>query len=200
MKFSFCRLIDRIFSDRSLFFLILLVNLGGTVYGIYYYHLQFMENPPYLWILISDSPNSTLFFAISAILYRRGKRIYLLEILAASTLIKYGLWTDFVLLYHSNHFFSPEWRLLYTGIFITHGGMVLEGLVLSPAIRKISWRILPVLSWLIFNDYMDYFRGIHPYMPERNIQFVAEVTFLLSFISILILLTARKVCFRQALR
>ncbi len=200
MRFKLCTLIDGIFSSKRLFYLILLINIGGTVYGIYYYHLQFLENPPYLWILISDSPNSTMFFAISAVLYRMGRRIYLMEVLASVSLIKYGLWTDFVLLYHSNHFFSPEWRMLYTGIFITHGGMVLEGLALSPAIRKVSWRALPVLGWLIFNDYMDYFQGIHPYMPERNIQFVAEITFFLSFLSVLLFIVARKLCFTQVYR
>ena len=200
MRLNFCNLMDTIFNNRGLFYLILLINVGGTIYGIYYYHLQLEENPPYLWILISDSPNSTLFFVIAAILYRSGKRVYLIEVLAVASLIKYGLWTDFVLLYHSNYFFSPDRVLLYTGIFITHGGMVLEGLALSSVIRRVSWRVLPVFSWLIFNDYMDYFRNLHPYIPERNIQFVAEITFLLSFLSIFLFLVTRELCIRRVSR
>jgi uncharacterized membrane protein YpjA len=170
----------------SLFYLIVLINLGGTVYGIYYYHLQLLEYPFYMWPIISDSPNSTLAFAVAFLLLYRKKSKDIITIFAGASLIKYGLWTDFVLLFHSGYFFSPERMLLYTGIFITHTAMVVEGIPLAATVRNMGWRVYAVLLWFLINDGFDYLRGTHPYIPQYGIETVALVTVLLSFISLIL--------------
>ncbi len=180
---------------RKLVYFALIANVLGTLYGWYYYKLQLAENPPYLWILITDSPNSTLFFVLALGFILKGRKNDFLSFFAASNLIKYGSWTCFVLLFHSDYFFSPYRCALYTGIFITHALMVVEAIPLVRTIDGFRFHYFLTLGWLLVNDYFDYVIGIHPYIPLKGIEVVAVVTVLLSFASFAItsLITAYNV-------
>ncbi len=160
----------------------ILANAAGTVYGWYYYHIQLASNPVYTWPVITDSPNSTLLFTIAVILILKGKKSDFISFLASSSLVKYGLWTCFVLLFHRSFFFSQGNRLLYTGIFITHSLMAVEALPLAHTVRRRKVHLL-ALAWLLFNDFCDYGLGLHPYIPSEGIGIVASVTVSLTFFS-----------------
>ncbi|AEA46238.1 protein of unknown function DUF1405 [Archaeoglobus veneficus SNP6] len=168
---------------KRLVYFALLANAAGTVYGWYYYHLQLAENPVYTWPVITDSPNSTLLFTVALFLILKGRKSDFLSFAASASLIKYGLWTCFVLLFHSDYFFSPYSRLLYTGIFITHFLMAVEAIPLACTITERKPYFAAVLAWLLFNDFCDYCLGLHPYIPLDGIEVVAAVTLLLSFFS-----------------
>jgi len=171
---------------KKLVYFALIANVLGTFYGWYYYKMQLAENPPYLWVLITDSPNSTLLFVLALAFILKGRKNDFLSFFAASNLIKYGLWTCFVLLFHSDYFFSPYRYILYTGIFITHALMVVEAIPLARTIDGFRIHYFLTLGWLLINDYFDYVVGIHPYIPLEKIEVVAVVTILLSFTSFVI--------------
>ena len=167
---------------KKLIYFAVLANAAGTVYGWYYYHIQLASNPIYAWPVITDSPNSTLLFTIALLLILKGRKNDFISFLASSSLIKYGLWTCFVLLFHSSFFFSQENSLLYTGIFVTHFLMAVEALPLARTACRRRIHFL-ALAWLLFNDFCDYCLGLHPYIPLEGIRVVAAVTLLLSFSS-----------------
>lgn len=172
-----------ILENRNVFYFALLANMAGTIYGWYYYRYQLLSTPPQLWFLVTDSPNSTLFFVIALLLIKLGRKKDSVSFFASTNLIKYGLWTCFVLLFHRDFFFAPERYLLYTGIFITHFLMAVEALPLAYTISRPSWNFVLALIWLLGNDYVDYFRNLHPYIPERGIEVVAAFTIALSIIT-----------------
>ncbi len=166
--------------NRNIIHLALVANIAGTIYGWYYYRYQLLSTPPYLWFLVTDSPNSTLFFVIALVMIKLNKKNDFISFFASTNLIKYGLWTCFVLLFHREFFFSPERYLLYTGIFITHFLMAVEALPLAYTIKKLRWSFGLALIWVLGNDYVDYFHDLHPYIPESGIEIVAIFTFALS--------------------
>ena len=178
---SYLRLFEEL-KLKKLAYFVIIANTAGTVYGWFYYRLQLAENPFYTWPVITDSPNSTLLFTIALVLILKKRKNDFVSFLASSSLIKYGLWTCFVLLFHSSYFFSPANRLLYTGMFITHFLMAVEAIPLAyTACRKRVYAA--VLAWLLFNDFCDYVLGLHPYIPIEGIDVVALVTVVLSFSS-----------------
>ena len=186
---NFLSLLER----RDVLYFALFANIAGTVYGWYYYRYQLLSTPPYLWFLVTDSPNSTLFFVIALLLIRLKRKNDFVSFFASANLIKYGLWTDFVLLFHRDFFFAPERYLLYTGIFVTHFLMAVEALPLAYTIGRLRWSFALALIWLLGNDYVDYFRNLHPYIPERGIEVVAAFTIALSLVTFAALVWAVRV-------
>lgn len=180
----FLRLFEEITKVRvkGLIYFALVVNILGTLYGYYYYRLQLTENPPHLWIFITDSPNSTFFFIFALSLILIGKKNNFLSFFASSNLIKYGFWTCFILWFHSGYFFSSM-CMLYAGIFIAHTLMVVEAIPLAYTVKRLSFSHFVALGWLLINDYSDYVIGTHPYIPEEGLEVVALVTVFLSIIS-----------------
>ncbi len=176
---KFLSLLER----KDIFYLALIANVAGTVYGWYYYRYQLLSTPPYLWFLVTDSPNSTLFFVIALVMMKLNRKNDSVSFFASANLIKYGLWTDFVLLFHRDFFFAPERYLLYTGIFVTHFLMAVEALPLAYTIKRLRWSFGIALIWLLGNDYVDYFHDLHPYIPENGIEAVAAFTIALSVVT-----------------
>ena len=176
---KFLSLLER----RDVFYLALMANIAGTIYGWYYYRYQLLSTPPHLWFLVTDSPNSTLFFVVALVLMKLNRKNDSVSFFASANLIKYGLWTDFVLLFHRDFFFAPERYLLYSGIFVTHFLMAVEALPLAYTIGRIRWSFTLALIWLLGNDYVDYFHDLHPYIPEKGIEVVTAFTIALSLVT-----------------
>jgi uncharacterized membrane protein YpjA len=173
-------------SYRNLIYFLIISNLAGTLYGFYYYKYQLMNSSIIFWPLITDCPNASLFFSVSAILIVLGKKKDGFSYFAASNMFKYGVWTMVTLLYHSDYFFSPERWLLYSGIFVTHFILLMESIPVAATIEKISLKgSFFTLSWLLFNDFSDYILDTPPYIPERNLDIVVAYTFSLTFVSML---------------
>ena len=171
---------------RPLLKLIVIINLLGTVFGFIYYRYMFGLTPYYLWPVVPDSPGSTLLFSIALALVVLGKKHDWLSFLACASVIKYGLWTIFVILYFPEHFLAPEIKNFYYLMIFLHFGMVIQPVVLSHTIGQKRSYLLIALLWFLINDYFDYFLGTGPLTTHGlNLDTVAKVTVGLSIISTL---------------
>ncbi len=146
------------------------VNLGGTVYGFWWYREQLAATAPPYWPVVPDSPTATLLFGLFLLsIYpgagrREGRRSSpLLWAAACCSSFKYGLWTPLVMA----HFWVTTGLVTFESVHLTlsHLGMALEAVIFARYYRA-GWRhVFAVTAWLLFNDYMDYVRGFHPTLP-----------------------------------
>lgn len=141
------------------------VNAVGTAFGFVYYMGMFVSFPPYLWPFIPDSPLSTLLFSLALFLIYAGRGPQWLNLAAGVAVMKYGLWTDFVILFYSDHFLSPDLRSFYYLMFFLHLGMLFEPIILLPHLRPRARHLALVLTWYLLNDYTDYWIGTNPLAP-----------------------------------
>lgn len=147
---------------RSVLAVALLINLLGTVFGYYYYQNLLASSPAWKWIFIPDSPNSTLIFSAAIVLILLGRPSSTLGALGCVYIMKYGLWTMFVILYFPEFFLAPRWADYYWLMFWLHLGMVLEPLLILHTLRKNLRTLLVPLVLLLINDYADYAAGTSP--------------------------------------
>ena len=79
-------------ANRSFLWLLLIVNIAGTVYGYVWYGWQLKETPAIFLIFVPDSPTASLFFVFVIVAFLLKKNLPLIEALAVVTLFKYGIW------------------------------------------------------------------------------------------------------------
>lgn len=152
------QLIDRITGCRELLVLFLLINVAGSLFGLYYYWEQLMLTPWYLWLAVPDCPLYTFFMIFALLLILIKKPSDTLNAVTAVGLSMYGAWTTIVLLYFGEFYFSPSNALMSAGLWISHFGMGLEGFLLLPylgRVKPISWII--TAAWFVVLDSVDYF-------------------------------------------
>jgi uncharacterized membrane protein YpjA len=138
--------------------IILLINVAGSLFGLYYYWDQLMMTPWYLWLAVPDCPLYTFFMIFALLLIIRGKPSDTLNTVTAVGLSMYGTWTVIILLYFGEIYFNPANALMSSALWISHAGMGLEGFLLVPyltRVKPISWAITAV--WLLVLDSVDYF-------------------------------------------
>ncbi len=141
--------------------LLILVNIAGFIFGIYYYQPQLSQTSIWSWILVIDCPLFVLLFA--AILFFDVRESFF-NFLVATGLVKYGLWTVFVILLLWNQFTAVA-PVMYPILAIAHAGMTLEFIFLLPRMRADfnNFRVIPIF---LLMDYFDYFKNLHPWLPE----------------------------------
>ncbi len=140
----------------------LLINLLGTAFGYYYYQGLLESSPFWKWIFIPDSPNSTLIFSAAIALILVGRPSSVIGALGCVYIMKYGLWTMFVILYFPEFFLAPHWSDYYWLMFWLHLGMFLEPLLILHTIRRNLRTLVVPLVLLLINDYADYLGGTSP--------------------------------------
>jgi uncharacterized membrane protein YpjA len=87
-----------------------------------------------------------------------GRRFDTFNAVTAIGLSMYGTWTMFVLLFFREVYFAPGNALMSTALWVSHGGMALESVLLLPYIRKAgpaSW--LAAGAWFLVQTFFDYF-------------------------------------------
>lgn len=138
------------------------INLPGSLYGFYWYAGQLAETPWYYWPFTPDSPLSTTLLTLSLLLFLANKQPGFLALLACAGVIKYGLWAAIINLQY--------WQLsggitpVSFMLAVSHLGMAIEGYIFIRHL-KISWGYLLLLGiWLALNDWLDYGIGIYPYL------------------------------------
>jgi len=141
---------------------LIIINITGSLYGYYWYHNQLMENPWYLWVLISDSPLSTTFFALALIFVLLGRGKPLITAIGTATTIKYGLWALVILTHY--WVLSRDVRPVEAGLWIGHLGMVLEGFLFMRRAQIGPAAIAGAVAWIVLNDWADYVHNLHPYL------------------------------------
>lgn len=151
---------------------LLLVNAGGIVMGINFYlpqlpanAVRFLTEAP----LIADSPLSMFWMVASLLtLWGVGRNYYpstpfldILNTLAFASMLKYGVWTVFVLTYFHAYYGWQE----YLGIVFYHALMAVEAFLLPYYGRTSKAALGLVLVWFAANDVADYAFGLHPHLP-----------------------------------
>lgn len=152
------KIIDTINGDRRLLAAIILINIAGSLFGLYYYWDQLMMTPWYLWLAVPDCPLYTFFMIFALLLVLLKKPSNTLNAITAVGLSMYGIWTCIVLLYFREIYFDPADALMSAGLWTSHFGMALEGFLLLPylaRIRPIAWTVTAL--WFLALDSVDYF-------------------------------------------
>ncbi len=155
-----------ILSHKSFLWILLFVNLFGTVYGYDWYMWQLEMTEPKFWIFVPDSPTASLFFTLAIIGWLIGRNFKLMEALALITLVKYGLWAVVM-----NILTLIETGQLggLAGCLLVH---ILRWLFKPCCIVRFIDSALVILSiaaiWTLHNDVIDYVFGQMPIYHELD--------------------------------
>ena len=175
-----------ILSHKSFLWILLFVNLLGTVYGYDWYMWQLKITDPIFWIFVPDSPTASLFFTIAILGWLIGKHFKLIEALALITLVKYGLWAVVMNLLTLLENGSIEW--IGWMLIISHFAMALQALLYIPFYKFSFGHIVIAAIWTIHNDFIDYVFEQMPIYHDlmKNINEIGYFTFWLSIVCITI--------------
>ncbi|MFS0822971.1 DUF1405 domain-containing protein [Bacillus sp. 1P02SD] len=165
--------------------ILLLINIPGTIYGYVWYESQLNITPPKFLIFVPDSPTASLFFCFVLIAFLLKRNWPLIEALAIVTLFKYGIWA--VVMNILTYFVDGLDIYGYMLIF-SHLGMAIQGLLYAPYYRIKPIHLVIAAVWTLHNDVIDY---VFFMMPRYSVldQYIPQIgyfTFWLSMVSILI--------------
>ncbi|WP_075982116.1 lipoprotein heptaprenylglyceryl N-acetyltransferase LhaT [Bacillus massilinigeriensis] len=171
-------------SNRNILWLLLIVNVIGTIYGYYWYGWQLAETPAIFLPFVPDSPTASLFFVFVLIAFLLKRNWPLIEAFAIVTLFKYGIWAVVMNLLVLKVTGELDW----TGymLMISHGAMAIQGLLYAPFYRMKRWHLVVASVWTLHNDVIDYvffmlprYQVLHSYIHN-----IGYFTFWLSICSI----------------
>lgn len=157
----------------SLYPTLIAVNSLGAIYGFYWYRYQLQATPWFYWPVVPDSPLAVLFFTLVLVELSRGRRNHGLEALGYLGMLKYGLWTPLVLVQAGVATGNYDFESFH--LTLSHLGMALEAVLFLrhyPPPRPYAWG---EWLWFLLNDYFDYGRGTHPYLPAPQYESFAAV-------------------------
>jgi uncharacterized membrane protein YpjA len=146
--------------------LLLIINLPGSLAGFLWYKYHLSVTPWYYWPFVPDSPLSSALFTLVLFLLLINRAHPLIQLVAYTAVVKYGLWAIFVL--------SGQWltggdmRAIEVALWLSHLGMAVEGMIFW---RRLVYRqVYGVITWawMYFNDLMDYYVGLHPYLQNYD--------------------------------
>ena len=166
-------------SRKSLFLLLVFINVAAIFAGIYYYSDQLLYTFIPLLIFVPDCP---LYVLLALPIIAKIIKNDAFSFLVSVGMVKYSLWTISIFLIFSGAYFAPL-MLPITLLFIAgHLGMLLEGLAIAPKKKVATAAVLLTLGWFILNDVSDYFWGTKPPIPEGNAALIAAATFAASLV------------------
>ena len=173
--------------NTPLLIAIIIINIAGSLVGLFYYWDQLTSASPFAWIFIPDCPLYTMLAAVVLAVYASTKRSSdLINFITAVGLAKYGTWTVVVVLWFSAFYFSVD-SGLYTVLTLLHVAMAAEFVLPLLLIRRLKPHLAGIaLVWFLANDFADYFLGTHPPVPTSEISQIAAFTFLLTPLFIVI--------------
>lgn len=164
--------------------LLLVINVLGTIYAYYWYRYQLAETPPIFLLFVPDSPTACLFFVFVLVAFILGRNWPLFEALAMVTLFKYGIWA--VVMNYLVLVVSGELDMIGYMLMLSHGAMALQGLLYAPFYRFKAWHLVVVGIWTLHNDVIDYVFKMLPryHMLDDYIPQIGYFTFWLSIVSL----------------
>ncbi|WP_025692685.1 DUF1405 domain-containing protein [Paenibacillus zanthoxyli] len=186
--------LDKLLKHRAIIWLLLAVNVPGTIYGYIWYGNQLAYTaahyPSWLLPFVPDSPTASLFFTLALILLLYPPKTAvgitvraLIEALTVVTSVKYGIWAVSIIAaggYQGGPIVWQDWMLM-----ISHAGMAVEALLYARFF--ICRKMIPLaLLWTLLNDTVDYSYGVYPWLPRVLTDDVPQVrtfTFLLTLVS-----------------
>ncbi|WP_053219412.1 lipoprotein heptaprenylglyceryl N-acetyltransferase LhaT [Virgibacillus senegalensis] len=173
-------------TNKQFLWVLLVVNVLGTIYGYYWYRGQLAVTPSIFLPFVPDSPTASLFFCLFLIFFLVGKQVPYIEALAIITLFKYGVWAvvmNLLTLYMTGELAWQGYMLM-----ASHGAMAIQGLLYAPFYKIRLRHIIVAAVWTLHNDIIDYvfemmpvYSSLTDYMNE-----IGYFTFWLSIVSIAI--------------
>lgn len=173
-------------AHKSFLWLLLIINIAGTIYGYIWYGWQLKETPTIFLLFVPDSPTASLFFVFVVVAFLLRKNWPLIEALAIVTLFKYGIWAvvmNFLVFIVSDELDPIGWMLIFS-----HFAMAVQGILYSPFYRFKWWHLIIASVWTLHNDVIDYVFYMMPRYHMLN-DYTAKIgyfTFWLSVLSIAI--------------
>ncbi|WP_099351674.1 DUF1405 domain-containing protein [Fredinandcohnia onubensis] len=177
--------ISYLMGQRWVLWILLLINIPGTIYGYIWYESQLNTTPPKFLIFVPDSPTASLFFCFVLIAFLLRKNWPLIEALAIITLFKYGIWA---VVMNILTYFVDGLNIYGYMLIFSHLGMAIQGLLYAPYYRIKPIHLVIAAIWTLHNDVIDY---VFFMMPRYSVldQYIPQIgyfTFWLSMVSILI--------------
>lgn len=182
-----------ILGNRNVLWILLIVNIAGTIYGYVWYGWQLKETPPIFLIFVPDSPTASLFFVFVLLAFLLKRNWPLLEALAIVTLFKYGIWA--VVMNVLVYFVTGEMNVEGYMLIFSHLAMAIQGLLYAPFYRIKLWHLVVTGIWTLHNDVIDY---VFQMMPRYHMldQFMPQIGYFTFWLSILSLAIAYYMCIR----
>ncbi|WP_010284158.1 lipoprotein heptaprenylglyceryl N-acetyltransferase LhaT [Bacillus timonensis] len=177
--------ITYLMGQRWVLWILLLINVPGTIYGYVWYESQLDITPPKFLIFVPDSPTASLFFCFVLIAFLLRKNWPLIEAFAIVTLFKYGIWA---VVMNILTYFVDGLNIYGYMLIFSHLGMAIQGLLFAPYYRIKPVHLVIAAIWTLHNDVIDY---VFFMMPRYSVldQYIPQIgyfTFWLSIVSILI--------------
>lgn len=145
---------------QTFMWILLAVNILGTVYGYIWYMWQLEITDPIFLIFVPDSPTASLFFSIALFGWLINRNFKLIEALALITLVKYGLWA--VVMNIWTQFEAGPIGFVGWMLVGSHFAMAVQALLYIPK-YKFNWiHVLIAAIWTLHNDVIDYVFGQMP--------------------------------------
>jgi len=173
-----------ILANRAILWLLLIINIAGTIYGYIWYGSQLSDTPAIFLPFVPDSPTASLFFVFVLIAFLLGKNWPLFEALAIITLIKYGVWA--VVMNLLVYKVTGELDIIALMLIFSHGAMAVQGMLFAPFYRIKRWHVVVASVWTLHNDVIDYVFFMLPRYPILDLYTpqIGYFTFWLSIVSI----------------
>lgn len=180
---SFLYLILR---NRLFLWMLLIINILGTIYGYIWYGYQLSETPTIFIPFVPDSPTASLFFVFVLFAFLLKRNWPFFEALALITLVKYGVWAVVMNILTLKVTGNLPWEGYM--LIISHGAMAVQGLLYGVFYKMKWWHIAIAAIWTLHNDVIDYVYMQYPNYPglEGYISHIGYFTFWLSILTIAI--------------
>ncbi|RKD72837.1 putative membrane protein YpjA [Sinobaca qinghaiensis] len=165
--------------------ILLTINVFGTLYGYYWYAYQLASTPPVFLLFVPDSPTASLFFCLVLFSFIIKKQNGLIEALAAVTLIKYGIWAVVMNTAAGLAGGALEWQ--HYMLIASHAGMAIQAFLYMPFYRIKAWHLAAAAVWTVHNDIIDYVYEMYPWLSPALSSYVSHIgyfTFWLGIISV----------------
>ena len=181
--------------ERWFLITLVVINFFGSIYGYYWYRYQLAHNSLNFWPIIPDSPRSTTFLMIALLIFLIGskktwQRTAWFQALAYTGVIKYGIWA--VAMITQSWIMGDPVNFTDVMLWFSHLGMAAQGVVFLRHLEMNYGTIFIPAVWMVFNDYMDYVYGFHPYLFSSGQVLYAMLTAVGLTLILLISLLMRK--------
>lgn len=170
--------------NRIFLVLLLISNFLGTIYGYYWYRGQLSVTDWYFIPFVPDSPTATLFLCILIVLILFEKKFGLIDALAFTTLIKYGVWAVVMNLLT----FVETGFITWIGLMLiaSHGIMAVQAFMFLPHLEIKAWHFYATAVWLFHNDVVDYVYRQYPVYGNLT-QYFEHIGYFSFWLTVLVL-------------
>ncbi|MCQ6277904.1 DUF1405 domain-containing protein [Bacillus sp. EB600] len=182
-------------ASRSFLWLLLLVNIAGTIYGYDWYGWQLADTPTIFLPFVPDSPTASLFFVFVLIAFLLRRNWPYAEALAVVTLFKYGIWA--VVMNLLVYFVQGKLDFIGYMLMASHFAMAVQGLLYAPFYRFKRKHLMIAAIWVLHDVIIDY---VFLMMPRYSVldKFTPQIGYFTFWLSILAIGIAYCFCIRSS--